>query len=187
VSEPNGGPGETPTSRRRARSSDVPRIPRRAGFKVSTGQLIKIGMTLALLVMLLLVRNSCATSVSTFVTGFGDPGSGSSHRMPTPDTVDVPPANPAIDCQVPMREHLTADEWKAMVAKNTACLAAAKAAAGSGSAGSAASTGSAGSAGSSSSADSPYTAWARPSARPMISWSARPSRIATARAFSGRS
>ena len=35
--------------------------------------------------------------------------------------------------------------------------------------------------------DSPYTAWARPSASPMISWSARPSRMATARAFSGRS
>jgi hypothetical protein len=65
----------------------VPRIPRGKGFRVSRGQWIKIVLTGGLLVMLLLIQKPCASSVSSFVTSFDDPGSASS-KMPKPGTVD---------------------------------------------------------------------------------------------------
>jgi hypothetical protein len=49
----------------------VPRLPRGRGLKLSTPQLIRIGMVFLLLVALLLTYRQCADAVSTFVTSFG--------------------------------------------------------------------------------------------------------------------
>lgn len=72
----------------------VPKIPYTSGFKISGPQLVRIALTLALLVMLLVAREPCSNSVSKFVTEFGS-GSGStspSVEMPRPGNVDKPPA-----------------------------------------------------------------------------------------------
>ncbi len=125
--EPAPGPRE-----RRKRLEDAQRLPRRVGFKMSTGQVIKIAMTLGLLVMLLLVQKPCASSVSTFVTGFGSDGSaGGATKMPKPGTVDVTTPGNGIGSESlePMPEHMTKEEYAAMVARSRAKTAAAKAAA----------------------------------------------------------
>jgi len=76
---------------RRARALDdetVPRLPRGRGFRLSSGALLKVALTGALLVMLIVVQRPCADSVSKFVTGFDEPGS-ATVAMPKPGTVDV--------------------------------------------------------------------------------------------------
>ena len=76
---------------RRARALDdetVPRLPRGRGFRLSSGALLKVALTGALLVMLIVVQRPCADSVSKFVTGFDELGS-ASVAMPKPGTVDV--------------------------------------------------------------------------------------------------
>ena len=67
----------------------VPRLPRGRGIKLDAAMMIRIGMTLALLVMVVLTARPCANAASSFVTGFGDEGSASS-TMPKPGNVDVP-------------------------------------------------------------------------------------------------
>jgi hypothetical protein len=77
-------------ARRQASLEDeeIPKLPRGKGIRgVSRGQWIKIMLTGGLLVMLLVIQKPCADSVSSFVTGFDDPGSAAS-RMPKPGTVD---------------------------------------------------------------------------------------------------
>ena len=69
---------------------EIPKLPRGRGFKLSSGQLLKIGLTAGVLVMLIAVQRPCADSVSSFVVDF-DHGSGSANvQMPKPDTVRPP-------------------------------------------------------------------------------------------------
>lgn len=81
ASKPDGSDGDEP----------VPRLPRSWGFKVPTVALFRIGMTVALLVMILVARRPCADSVSDFVTDFDKTGSARA-QMPKPGRVDLPPA-----------------------------------------------------------------------------------------------
>ena len=66
---------------------EVPRLPRGRGLKLDGPMLFRIGVTLALLVMILLMRRPCADATSKFVTGFGDEGSGT---VAKPGTIDLP-------------------------------------------------------------------------------------------------
>jgi hypothetical protein len=71
---------------------EVPKLPRGRGFKLSTAQMIRIGLTGLMLVMLIVMQKPCANAVSGFVTGFD--GSGSAAKaMPKPGNVDVPHAD----------------------------------------------------------------------------------------------
>ena len=69
----------------------VPKLPRGRGIKLSTPQLIRIGGTALLLVLLIVMQKPCANAVSGFVTGFDGSGSAAS-KMPKPGNVDVPRA-----------------------------------------------------------------------------------------------
>ena len=53
----------------------VPRLPRGRGLKLDSAMLVRIGMTLALLIMIVLTARPCADATSKFVTDFGDEGS----------------------------------------------------------------------------------------------------------------
>ncbi|MGE0545651.1 MAG: hypothetical protein AB7O24_09800 [Kofleriaceae bacterium] len=76
----------------------VPRLPRGRGIKLSGPQLMRIAITLMLLIALLVMHRQCADSVSKFVTGFGDQGSGSATPSPVlrPGEVDQPSTAPAV-------------------------------------------------------------------------------------------
>jgi hypothetical protein len=65
----------------------IPRLPRGRGLRLAPGQLLKIGLTAGLLVMLIAVQRPCADSVSSFVVDFDRTGSA---RMPNPNTVQPP-------------------------------------------------------------------------------------------------
>lgn len=67
---------------------EIPRLPRGRGFRLSTGQLLKIGLTAGLLVMLLLVQRPCAENVSNFVIEMDHKGSGSASVMPRPYSIE---------------------------------------------------------------------------------------------------
>jgi hypothetical protein len=99
VSEPSEpDPAEDRIVRSRARRQEalaeeaIPKLPRGRGFRVSSSDLLKIGLTAGVLVMLIAVQRPCADRVSSFVVDF-DHGSGSAKvQMPKPDTVQ--PAEP---------------------------------------------------------------------------------------------
>lgn len=55
---------------------EVPKLPRGRGMKLSTPELVRIAMTLAFLVAVVVMTKPCSSAVSTFVMGFGS-GSGS--------------------------------------------------------------------------------------------------------------
>lgn len=68
----------------------MPKLPRGRGLKLDGPMLFRIGATLVLLVMIILMRRPCADATSKFVTGFGADGSGSSAVVPKPGTIDLP-------------------------------------------------------------------------------------------------
>lgn len=64
----------------------MPKLPRGRGLKLDGPMMFRIGGTLILLVMIILMREPCANATSKFVTGFGEEGSG---VVPKPGTIDV--------------------------------------------------------------------------------------------------
>lgn len=114
----------------------VPRLPRTRGFKLSTPALVRIGMTAALLVLVIAIQRPCADSVSKFVTGFGAEGSGSAAaQMPRPGTVDQPSGPGSAGDYVQLRPDMTEAELKAAIERAKA-KAAERAGSAAGSAGS---------------------------------------------------
>ena len=77
----------------RESGDDVPKLPRGRGIKLSTPQLIRIGGTALLLVLLIVMQKPCAEAVSGFVTGFGDGSGSAAAKMPKPGNVDLPHAD----------------------------------------------------------------------------------------------
>ena len=59
-------------------------------MKLDGAMMARIGMTLALLIMIIVTAKPCANATSKFVTGFGEEGSGKT-QMPKPGNVDVLP------------------------------------------------------------------------------------------------
>jgi hypothetical protein len=114
---------------------DVPKLPRSRGLKLSRPQLIRIALTSLLLVLIVVIQKPCANTVSTFVTSFGDEGSGGT-AMPKPGTVDQ--QQPASDLgsasdYETIPENMTEADYKAMVERQKAKQAAKRAGSGSGS------------------------------------------------------
>ena len=131
-----------------AADEPVPRLPRTRGFKLSTPQLVRIGLTGALLVLIVAVQRPCADSISKFVTGFGEGGSAAA-SMPRPGTVDQPGGPGSAGDYVQLRPDMTEVELKAAIERAKAKAAErAGSAAGSATAGSAATGSAATSAGS---------------------------------------
>jgi hypothetical protein len=64
---------------------EVPRLPRGRGLKLDGPMMFRIGATVILLVMILLMRRPCADATSKFVTGF-DEGSAT---VAKPGTIDL--------------------------------------------------------------------------------------------------
>jgi hypothetical protein len=122
----------------------VPRIPRTRGFKLSTPQLVRIGLTGALLVLIVMVQRPCADSVSKFVTSFGEE-EGSAVRMPKPGAVEPPSGIGSAGDYESLRPDMTEAEIRAAMERAKA-KAAARAGAGAGSTGSAAGSAGSGSA-----------------------------------------
>lgn len=110
----------------------MPKLPRGRGLRLSGPQLARIGLTLALLVLLVMTQQPCADAVSSFVTGFGDQGSAAA-VMPRPDNVDLPRSSGAgsgsadVDDYERLRPGMSDDEIKGAIER-----ARAKAARGSG-------------------------------------------------------
>ena len=90
-----------------ATDDDVPHLPRGRGLKLSGATMVRIAMTAGMLVVLLMMRQSCSDAVGKFVTSFdgsaagsaagagGAGGSGAAATMMArPGTVDVPPPPP---------------------------------------------------------------------------------------------
>lgn len=96
--------------------NDVPRLPRRLGFRPTGPQLVRIVLTAAILAMVVMTQRPCADQVAGFVTSFDDPG--------PPRPVSPPPG--AVDGTVVPRhyEHLhpdmTEDEVKAAIEREKA-------------------------------------------------------------------
>jgi hypothetical protein len=114
----------------------VPRIPRTRGFKLSTPQLVRIALTVALLVLIIMVQRPCADSVSKFVTGFGEEGSATT-TMPKPGTVDQPSGVGSAADYEQLRPGMTEAEIKAAIERSKARAAERARASGSAAAGSA--------------------------------------------------
>lgn len=116
----------------------VPRLPRTRGFKLSTPAMVRIGLTGALLVLIIIVQRPCADSVSKFVTSFSDEGSAAA-TMPKPGTVDQPGGPGSAGDYVQLRGDMTPEQLKAAIDEARAKAAQrAGQGSGSGSAGSAA-------------------------------------------------
>jgi hypothetical protein len=112
----------------------VPRLPRTRGFKLSGPQLVRVGLTGGLLVLVIAIQRPCADSVSTFVTGFGEEGSGQG-RMPRPGAVDPPSDRGSAADYEQLRPDMTEAEIKAAIERSKAKAAErARASGGSGSA-----------------------------------------------------
>jgi hypothetical protein len=71
-------PDQPRASEQRPSDDDVPKLPRGRGLRLSRPQLIRVALTLLLLIFVVMTQRPCADAVSTFVTSFGDRGSGSS-------------------------------------------------------------------------------------------------------------
>ena len=115
----------------------VPRIPRTRGFKLSMPQLVRIGLTGALLVLVVVIRRPCSDSVSKLVTSFGEEGSGAV-RMPRPGTVEEPAGRGSAGDYETLRPGMTEAEIKAAIERSKAKAAERARAAGSAAGGSAA-------------------------------------------------
>ncbi len=73
----------------------VPRLPRGRGLKLDGAMLMRVGMTLALLVMVVITARPCGEAASRFVTGVGSGSAGAAGTvLPRPDNVDVPTTPP---------------------------------------------------------------------------------------------
>jgi hypothetical protein len=72
------------------RDPDVPRLPRGRGFKLSFGELLRIGLTAIMLIAVLVLAKPCADSVSNFVASFDPPDA---QPAPKPKPA-IPPAPP---------------------------------------------------------------------------------------------
>lgn len=119
----------------------VPKLPRGRGLKLDGPMMFRIGATLCLLIMIIVMRKPCANATSKFVTGFGDDGSAG--VVPKPGTIDVPvgsgSAKPTGDGMEHVGPGASEEEVRAAWERTRAKAKAAEgsAAAGSGSAGSA--------------------------------------------------
>lgn len=87
---------------------EIPRVPRGKGLRFASGHLIRIGFTVAILVLLIVVQRSCADRVSNFVVDFDQPGSGSS-IAPHPSTLEL---GPVIDPA--QRPHGSTDDYEVL-------------------------------------------------------------------------
>jgi hypothetical protein len=101
----------------------VPRLPRSPGFKLSMPQLVRIGLTGALLVLLIAIQRPCADSVSKFVTSFGEEGSATG-AMPRPGAVEPPSGRGSASDYEPLRPDMTEAEIKAAIERSRAKAAA---------------------------------------------------------------
>ena len=52
---------------------DVPRLPRGKGFKLSFGEIVRIGLTGTMLIAVLVLAQPCADAVGRFVSSFDPP------------------------------------------------------------------------------------------------------------------
>ncbi len=52
---------------------DVPRLPRGKGFKLSFGEIVRIGLTATMLIAVLVLAQPCAEAVGRFVSSFDPP------------------------------------------------------------------------------------------------------------------
>ncbi|MCX5746582.1 MAG: hypothetical protein NT062_29240 [Proteobacteria bacterium] len=89
----------------------IPKVPRKAGFRLSGPQFLRIGMTTALLVLILVVRKPCSDGMSKFVTDFGSGSNGAA--MPKPGNVDMPMPGSG-DYEV-LRSDMTPEQFKAAI------------------------------------------------------------------------
>jgi hypothetical protein len=87
----------------------VPKLPRGRGLKLSTPELLKIALTAATLVAVIVLAKPCGNAVSGFVMGF-EQGSGSAAaQMPKPSNVKEPEQYEVL------RPGMTEEETKAAI------------------------------------------------------------------------
>jgi hypothetical protein len=67
---------------REPRDPDVPRLPRGKGFRLSFGEIVRIGLTGTMLLAVLVLAKPCADSVGRFVANFDPPDA----QQPPPST-----------------------------------------------------------------------------------------------------
>lgn len=97
-------------------NEDIPKLPRTAAFKVSPAAVVRIVLTAAMLVMVIVATKPCANSVSKFVTDMDRTGSGSAARqMPKPGRVDVPATTGSAGDYETLRPDMTEAEIKAAI------------------------------------------------------------------------
>lgn len=105
---------------------EVPKLPRGKGMKFSSAQLMRIGLTAALLIMVIMMQKPCADAVSGFVTSFDGSNKGSATTaMPKPGNVDLPRAdNGSASDYEHLTPNMTEAEMKAAVERAKAKAAA---------------------------------------------------------------
>ncbi|HUJ62732.1 MAG TPA: hypothetical protein VLX92_29720 [Kofleriaceae bacterium] len=88
MSDPDGPSGPSGPS---SPSSDdeVPKLPRGRGMKLSTAELFRIVLTLAMLIAIIALARPCGNAVSNFVMGFGTGTDQPASKLPRPDNVEV--------------------------------------------------------------------------------------------------
>jgi hypothetical protein len=74
-----------------SRPSDVPRLPRGRGLRVTGPMLFRIAMVAALLAAVILLRRPCADAVSELVTGFDETALDAAPAPRDPAEVEVDP------------------------------------------------------------------------------------------------
>jgi hypothetical protein len=68
----------------------VPRLPRGSGFKLSTAELIRIAMFVALLLAVIVLRKPCSDGVAGFVDSFSPPDAGVAPQvLPPGEVIDL--------------------------------------------------------------------------------------------------
>jgi hypothetical protein len=72
--------------RRVERDPDVPRLPRGKGFKLSFGEIVRIGLTATMLIAVLVLAKPCADAVGRFVASFDPPDAQPAAPPPTQKT-----------------------------------------------------------------------------------------------------
>ena len=60
-------------ARRPPPDPDVPRLPRGKGFKMSFGEIVRIGLTASMLIAVLVLAKPCADAAGRFVASFDPP------------------------------------------------------------------------------------------------------------------
>lgn len=92
---------DPPLAEAAEQDAPVPKLPRGSGFKLSTPQLMRIGMTVVTLIAIVALQKPCSNAVGRFVTTFGGGDEATRPSAQDPGAAEPGPAAPATSAAAP--------------------------------------------------------------------------------------